>query len=547
MPIPSFDPNQYNWSDPTNPQPIIGGPGGFAAHVSNPVNIAALAPSLAPQTSIKPQPAPDFFNANSNLLQPPAPSPAPAAPDMSWFKPAAQPSTTQPQVTATIPQVAAQGVTPQSATPQVDPSQMFGGAPSQTQADQQRLTDLQKSGAGLNKINNPVLRTLARIGDVGASLVLKNGAQFIPGTTARNLALQGQQQDIVNSDEAADQARARAAQTTLANQDTQSQITLRNAQAQKAERTEALSKPENVQQQYSDAVADALSRGVNPNTDPKVSQLADAITSLQRTPTPKEPQRDDRAIQILSKPAAQRTPEENSYLTGYNQWVKQTKVDPGVARTSVLLQMPTAVADPNNPGGLVYTTRQGAIGQGAPGGINTQVPINVAKDMTSGADAKTLTNINTADAHIQQLGQISQALQNGDVRALNQLSNAYKEQTGNPAPTNFQLLKTALAAEIAKTTSGGVATVEETKEISKAINAANSPSALAGAAATASGIMHSKREQLKNQYTQGMQGRPNFGASAPPAGSQALSDGGVTYHIPTSMVAAFKKDHPNAR
>lgn len=37
---------------------------------------------------------------------------------------------------------------------------------------------------------------------------------------------------------------------------------------------------------------------------------------------------------------------------------------------------------------------------------------------------------------------------------------------------------------------------------------------------------------------------PTAGA---PAGVQALTDGGVTYHIPSDQVEAFKKDHPNAR
>jgi hypothetical protein len=37
------------------------------------------------------------------------------------------------------------------------------------------------------------------------------------------------------------------------------------------------------------------------------------------------------------------------------------------------------------------------------------------------------------------------------------------------------------------------------------------------------------------------------GAATPGAGTQAFTDGGVTYHIPADQVAEFKKDHPHAR
>lgn len=42
-------------------------------------------------------------------------------------------------------------------------------------------------------------------------------------------------------------------------------------------------------------------------------------------------------------------------------------------------------------------------------------------------------------------------------------------------------------------------------------------------------------------------GKGSHKAAGPGAGQQAFTDGGVTYHIPTDQVAAFMKDHPNAR
>lgn len=61
-------------------------------------------------------------------------------------------------------------------------------------------------------------------------------------------------------------------------------------------------KPENLQQAYADAVADAQSRGVDPSKDQKVQQIADAITSLQKQPAPPK---DNKAVAgtVKGKPA----------------------------------------------------------------------------------------------------------------------------------------------------------------------------------------------------------------------------------------------------
>lgn len=372
------------------------------------------------------------------------------------------------------------------------------------------------------------LLNLGAAGTIGAAGGLKGdptaGANWVAQRAAEDRAVPDVNQSRYNA--AVVQPAKDARSEARSSAESQAEIAYKKSQTAALDnKPDPAAKPKDVHQLYADAVSEALGRGQDPNKDPKVAQLSDAITSLQRVPASKDPQRDDRAIQIYAKPAAQRSPEENSYLKGYEQYVKTTKTDPGVARTSVMLQMPTAIADPDNPGGVIYSTRAGAIGKGAPTSIETKTAQGVAKDFTSGPDAKTLTNINTADAHIQQLAQISKTLQNGDVTALNKLANAYKEQTGAAAPMNFQLLKTALAAEIGKTTSGGVATVEETKEITKAINAANSPDQLAGVMATAQGLMHSKREQLQGQYTQGMQGKANFGGITPPPTGGAPVEG----------------------
>jgi len=87
---------------------------------------------------------------------------------------------------------------------------------------------------------------------------------------------------------------------------------------------------------YTEAVADAFKRGVDPAKDPKVQQAAKAVTEIQKQPAEKEPQRDDKYISIQAKPAAQRTEEENAYVKGYEKYVQETKVQPGVVRMETM-------------------------------------------------------------------------------------------------------------------------------------------------------------------------------------------------------------------
>jgi hypothetical protein len=205
----------------------------FAEHVSNPANLQALAGSLVNAPSIMPQPKPSFWNANSNLLAPQQPSQAQArAQPAPWFNPNPGPAlaasqqpalaTTNPQATATIQPQAVQPA-PDTSQP-VAPDMSWFKPSQQTQQDQQRLRDLQNSGAGLNQINNPVLHGLAKVGDVAASILLPHAAQFIPGTSAHNLQLQAQQAGVVAADQQDDQTARQNATDSLNNQLTQAKI-----------------------------------------------------------------------------------------------------------------------------------------------------------------------------------------------------------------------------------------------------------------------------------------------------------------------------------
>lgn len=110
--------------------------------------------------------APMIQGASTNSLKPPAMA-------------SAMPPTPMPNV-------------PASAAPPV-------GSP--VDADRQKLKDLQTSGAGLNQIQNPFLRGLAKVGDVVGSIVSPGISALVPGTTMHNRLLQQHEGEIIAQDQ----------------------------------------------------------------------------------------------------------------------------------------------------------------------------------------------------------------------------------------------------------------------------------------------------------------------------------------------------------
>jgi len=230
----------------------------------------------------------------------------------------------------------------------------------------------------------------------------------------------------------------------------------------------------------------------------------------------KPKQRDDQYIAIMSKPAAERTPDELAFKSGYEQYIKTSKTDPGVSRAVAgAMARPLQTVDPNT-NNVIYQTAGNAIksGAAAPTSMDYAAEKGLQKDFTSGAASKNLNAFNTASAHLATLGQAAEALHNNDIQGLNRIGNEYNKQTGSPAPTNFQAVKSAVAGEVSKTFKGGQATDAEIKEFNDAVSSANSPAQLRGVISTYQDLMDSKREALQQQYTQGMQGKPNFGTPA---------------------------------
>jgi hypothetical protein len=121
-------------------------------------------------------------------------------------------------------------------------------------------------------------------------------------------------------------------------------------------------------------------------------------------------------------------------------------------------------------------------------------------DFATGKNGNTVRSLNVAVQHLDQLGQLSQALGNNDLKGANYLAQMWAAQTGTAAPTNFDAAKQLVADEIVKAVVGAGGGVSDREEAAKNISRANSPQQLAGVIKTYKGLLSGQLVGLKKQY-----------------------------------------------
>jgi hypothetical protein len=122
------------------------------------------------------------------------------------------------------------------------------------------------------------------------------------------------------------------------------------------------------------------------------------------------------------------------------------------------------------------------------------------KGFSTGKEGTALRSFNVAIDHLETLGQMADALDNGDTRALNSVANYFAKQTGAAAPTNFQAVKEIVAKEVVKAIVAGGGGVAEREEISNLMNQANGPKQLKGVIDHFSELMSAQKAGLMDQY-----------------------------------------------
>ncbi len=121
---------------------------------------------------------------------------------------------------------------------------------------------------------------------------------------------------------------------------------------------------------------------------------------------------------------------------------------------------------------------------------------------TYGATGDKVRSLNVSISHLNDtLAPAIDALGNGDIQMFNRLSNAYAEQTGSTAPTNFNSAKQIIAGEIVKAVVNSGGGVSDRDEAEKAINSANSPQQLKGVIDQYTSLLGGQLKGFQQQYT----------------------------------------------
>jgi len=122
---------------------------------------------------------------------------------------------------------------------------------------------------------------------------------------------------------------------------------------------------------------------------------------------------------------------------------------------------------------------------------------------TSGRLGATVRSFNVVNDHLTTLGQLSDALQNGDVQLINKVGNFFAAQTGSTAPTNFDAAKRIVADEVTKAVLGSGGALGDRKAVDDAINGAKTPEQLKGVIDTYQKLINGQLNGFRQQYKSG--------------------------------------------
>lgn len=122
-----------------------------------------------------------------------------------------------------------------------------------------------------------------------------------------------------------------------------------------------------------------------------------------------------------------------------------------------------------------------------------------ARDFSTGQQGNAMRSFAVAGDHLDQLNQLVDALDNGNLQIVNKIGNAYATQTGSPAPTNFDAAKDVVSKEVVKAIVAGGGGVEERRELAHLMDQAKSPAQLKGVIQQYRNLMAAQHDALLQQ------------------------------------------------
>jgi hypothetical protein len=134
---------------------------------------------------------------------------------------------------------------------------------------------------------------------------------------------------------------------------------------------------------------------------------------------------------------------------------------------------------------------------------------SAVKAFNQGIQGNKVRSLNVVMEHFNTLEKAADALQSGDVRAINAVSQYIQTQTGKPAPGNFNAVKEILADEIVAAVVPGTGALADRVALKKTILASASPEQLKGVVANYKELIGGQLTGLEKQYSAGT-GRNDF-------------------------------------
>lgn len=120
----------------------------------------------------------------------------------------------------------------------------------------------------------------------------------------------------------------------------------------------------------------------------------------------------------------------------------------------------------------------------------------------TGKQGDIVRSFNVAYNHADLVGQLADALGNGDVQRINSLSQQYAQEFGSAAPTNFDAAKHILADEVNKAAIGGAGALADRQALTANILRASSPEQIHGQLQTYKTLIVGQMKGMKQQYEQ---------------------------------------------
>ena len=158
------------------------------------------------------------------------------------------------------------------------------------------------------------------------------------------------------------------------------------------------------------------------------------------------------------------------------------------------------------------------------------------KAFGTGKQGDTVRSFNVAYAHMDTVEQATAALNNGDLRGFNSLTNLMRKETGQPEATNLDTALQMVKGELVKAVVGSQAALEDRTRALGQISADSGPDAIKGSLSTVRQLILGQVRGLQRQY-ENTTNKYDFATMLSPSVASALG----TQHPAAALNAASPK------